>query len=741
MPFIKSKGSNPKKKNKNGAALEESINNINNDVPIKDASIETINTEKVSKKVNVKGKRGRKRKVELEEEVESTPFMDMKADFWDVIAPEGVGILDKDADTGVMKQSLGTLTHFRPFYIPRDGWPRKLRTNWLSNLTSSGECDVMLDIQKIPKSSAIRMLQKQNTILKSNLYFQIKRGNQDQIRDLQTKIEDNEILADETQFSENDSYHVGVVGMLYADEKRQLDKYSEFVEDNMAGLFFKMVSTWGRLKKGFRSATPLSKNEIPDSMRNVDRRALSTFAPFISGSGKFNGGIPIGINQRTGQKEFYNAFGTPENRPDNYNMAILGVSGSGKSIAMKLLLARETTGMNVYSRLIDVEGEFLKIVRRLGGINISLSEESKIRINPLAINVSTIPYDEEDEELDELENSEDRVLIERDGQMYIQFVPIREKINEVTEFFDIICRGKNQEGEGLTVFERNFLEEALKYLYTEDPRFMFGTHPSTLYTQKPLVKDGLINQVDVKKPEPTISDVYNYLSERFSEEENCLRLLAAIRPFLKDGSKPIFDGQTYFGKELENVDIHTTRLVNFNLKDMEEGFLRPVAYHVILNYLWEYFVKNSENEIKKKIVYADEFWTMVDNDQTVSFAEKLARRARKRNCGFRIASQDFVRILQSKKARGVLQNTYTNLFFQQNQVDLSLIEESFNLTRGERALLFENPEKGEGILRVGKSSVHLRTDPSEEELNFIESNAAVLAERRKQRSFYQKVYQ
>ncbi|MBD8523792.1 VirB4 family type IV secretion system protein [Lysinibacillus fusiformis] len=679
-------------------------------------------------------------KIALEDEIDVEDSLNMKPGIWDIISPEGVGILDRDEDSGVIKQSLGTRTHFRPFYVPRDGYPRKLRTNWLAQLTGSGECDVMLDIQKIPKSSSVRMLQKQNTILKSNLAYQLKRGNQDQIRDIQTKIEDNEILADETQFSENDSYHVGILGILYGDDKRELDKYSEFVEDSLAGSFFKIVSTWGRVKKGFRSVTPLSKNEIPDAMRNLDRRSLATFAPFISGSGKFNGGIPIGVNMRTGQKEFYNAFGTPENRPDNYNMAILGVSGSGKSIAMKLLLARETTGMNVYSRLIDVEGEFVKITKRLGGVNITLSEESKIRINPLAINVSTIPFDPEDEELELLENSDQREIIERDGQKFIQFVPIREKINEALEFFDIVRRGKNQEDKGLDVFERNYLEDTLKYLYTEDPRFLYGTHPSTLYDDQPRVENGLIIQSKVKKPEPTLTDVYEYLVEKYSNEKNIQGLLAAIRPFLKDGSKPIFDGQTYFGKDFD-IDIHTTRLVNFNLKDMEEGFLRPIAYHVILNYLWEYFVKNVENEMKKKIVYADEFWTMVDNDQTVSFAEKMARRARKRNAGFRIASQDFVRILQSKKARGVIQNTYTCMFFQQNQVDLTSIEENFNLTRGERALLFENPEKGEGILRIGKSSVHLRTDPSEEELLFIESNAAVLAERRQQRSFYKKVFQ
>ena len=674
------------------------------------------------------------------ENTEDTDLMNMKPDFWDVIAPEGVGILDKDADSGIIKQSLGTMTNFRPLYVPRDGWPRKLRTNFLSEFTSSGECDVMLDLQKIPKSSAIHMLQKQNTILKSNLYFQLKKGNQEQIRDLQTKIEDNEILADEIQFSENDCYQVGLLTNLYANSKLELDKYSERLEDALKGSIFKVVSTFGRIKKGFRSISPLAKNEIPDSMRNLDRRSLATFAPFISGSGKFNGGIPIGINQITGQKEFYNAFGTEDFRPDNYNMNIFGTSGSGKSIAMKMLLARETTGLNVYSRLIDVEGEFVRIVRRLGGINITLSEESNIRLNPLAINVSTIPYDEEDEELEEISDKENRVIIEKNGQKYIQFVPIREKINEASEFFDIISRGNDQQQPGLNVFERNYLEQALTYLYREDPRFLYSTHPSSLYTSEPKIENGLLIQTDVKKPEPTLTDVYEYLNEHFKNEPRCDRLIGIIKSFLRDGSRPIFDGQTYFGKKYENVDIHTVRLVNFNLKGMEDGFLRPVTYHVILNLLWEHFVKNSENEMKKKVVLADEFWTLIDHDQTVSFSEKLARRCRKRNCGFRIASQDFVRIIENKKARGVVQNAFTTLFLKQNQVDLALIEENFNLSQGEKNILFENPEKGEGILRLGNSQIHLRTDPSDEELEFIESNAAVLAERRKQKEYYQKAF-
>lgn len=682
-----------------------------------------------------KFKRKQSKEPEQEQHVvnEEHILSNMLPDFWDVISPEGVAIKAIHDDYGIIKQSLGTNTFFRPFYITTDGYPRKLKTTWLRSLTESGEIDVMLDIQKTNKNEAIRMLQKQNTIFQSNLYFQNKRGNQEQVLDLKTKMADTEILMEEIQFNENDLYHVAILGNIYGSGERELEKYSEYIEDELSSLFFKLASTFGRMKKGFRSVTPLTTNEIKDSVRNLDRRSLATFAPFTSGSGVFNGGIPIGKNKITGEKEFYNAFGRPDNRPDNYNMAVFGVSGSGKSLLLKLLLARETTGMGVFSRLIDVEGEFVKIVKRLGGINITLSEESDIVINPLAINVSYISLeDKEDEELDILEENDEREIVTRNGKEYISFVPIREKINEALDFFDILCRGKNQAEDGLDVFERNFIEQTLKYLFFDVLKYT--THPNSLYEKVPKEENGRIIQSNVRKAEPTISDVYNHLKDNYQHDPKSERLIAALRPFLKDGSKPIFDGQTNLGKHVTG-NINTARLVNFNISQMEEGFLRPIAYHVILNNLWEYFAKNVELALEQKIILADEYWTMVDNDQTVSFSEKVARRIRKRNGGLRIASQDFVRILDSKKARGVLQNTHTFFFLKQNKIDLKLIEDNFDLSRGELNILFQNPDKGEGILRQGRSSVWLQTDPSKEELIFVESNNAVLEQHKKQQKF------
>ncbi|MFC0273743.1 VirB4 family type IV secretion system protein [Metabacillus herbersteinensis] len=678
---------------------------------------------KPAKKINkptkiIKKKKDTMEDQELEEQLEEINQPTM----WDVIAPDGIKI--NAEDYGMIKQSLGTTTYFRPFYIPRDGYPRKMQTNWLYSITSSGEADVLVDVHKVGKTDAIRSLQRQLTMLESNLSFQVKRGNIDQINDLKTKIFDTEQLMSEIQFSENDIYNVATLGALYAQSEKELNHYSESIEDEMSGQFFKITSTWSRVKKGLRSVIPIGRNEISDSLRNIDRRALSTFSPFISGSGKYLGGVPLGINKITGQLEFINSFGNEDFRPQNYNIGITGIPGSGKSLAMKLKIAREKSGANVFASIIDPEGEFVSLTKRLGGINLNISEEEDICINPCAVSTTDILLEDEDEELDWLEDRDDKEVVEKEGKAYVRFVPLREKQNEILSFFDIIARGKNSEDQGLDVFERNYLEEAITFVFNE---LGITSHPSSLFDNKVVEIDGQLIQSAVRKPEPTISDIFSYLLDNYANDKRAARLIATIKPFLKDGSKPIFDGQTYLGKGVTQ-SLGSARLVNFNISQMEEGFLRPIAYHVILNYLWEYFAKNSDNATKKKYIYCDELWQFIDNEQTVSFFEKVARRARKRNCGLCWATQDFVRILENPKARGILSSTFTILFMQQNKIDLKKVKENFDLSDGEIDILFGNPDKGESILRIGKSSVWLQTNPSEDELTFIESNQAVLEE-------------
>lgn len=654
--------------------------------------------------------------------------------YWDVISPDGITI--DNEDHGRIKQTLGTTTYFRPFYIPPDGYPRKTETNWLAKLTNSGEVDVMINVHKVDKKQAITLLQRQLTMLKSNLAWQIRRNNIDQISDYRTRINDTEYLIEEIQFSENDSFSVSVSGLIFGDSEKELNVKSEELEDRMAAEFFKLSATYSRVKDGFLSNLPLGKNRLNDSFRNIDRRSLTTFAPFISGSGRYLGGVPIGTNRITGEKEFLNSFGNEEYRPPNYNMGVFGIPGSGKSLALKLILAREMATSNVYYCVVDPEGEFVRLCHRLGGINLNFHEESDIIINPCAINFSDIPLDDkDDEELEELVD-ENHLIVEREGKKYLRFVPINEKTAEILGFFDIVVRGNDDEG--LTVFERDYLEKAISWVIKE--KLKISTHPDSLFEFGVTKVDGEIIQSRKRKPEPTISDIYEYLEEHYQNEPKAERLLAAIRPFLRTGSKPIFDGQTFLGKNV-NQSLETARFINFNISQMEEGFLKPIAYHTILNFLWEHFIKNINNATKKKKIVCDEIWQFIDNPMTVSFFEKVARRIRKRHGGLVYASQDFLRLLNNEKARGIVTSTFSFLFMQQNRMDREHIKQNFDLTEGEMDILYGNPMPGEGIYRSGDTSIWLMTDPSEDELHFLESNQAVLEERLREREIKQRIYE
>ncbi|PEB54610.1 hypothetical protein COO03_05050 [Bacillus sp. AFS098217] len=662
-------------------------------------------------------------RIDEEEQDEIPTQLENQTTVFDVIAPEGIKI---DAeDYGVIKQSLGTNTFFRPFYIPRDGYPRMMQTNWLNTLTSAGEVDVMIDIYKEPKSKAMRSLDMQMTMLRSNLAFQGTRGNIDQEKDLIAKIQDTNNLMDEIQFNENDSYMVSTMGVAFAESKKELDVLCEYIEDEMQASHFKIASTWNRVKSGLKAVMPIgAPNTLQDTYRNIDRRALCTFAPFASGSGRFNGGIPIGKNKITGQVEFLNSFGNNEYRPPNYNIGVTGIPGSGKSLKLKMKMARETSLADTYSMTIDVEGEFVKITKRLGGINLNISPESNIIINPCAMSVTELELTDKDEELEAIEQYDKKEIVERDGKKYVRFVPVLEKVNELLGFFDIIIRGQDFDRSGLNVFQRTMLEDAIREVFD---KHKITSHPSSLYTDDVKKIDGQLVQSQVRKPEPELKEIYDVLVEHHGEDVKAEELIAAIRPFLRDGSKPLFDGQSYFGRGVE-TQLNESRVVNFNIRDLEEGFLKPIAFHVILNYIWEHWIKNPEHAVKRKVLYVDEMWQFIDYEQTVNFLEKVARRARKRNAGMCWASQDFVRILENKKARGILQATYSYFFFEQNKIDKKKIEENFNLTAGELDIILNNPGKGEGIFRVGDSSVWIQTDPSEKEMLFIESNEAVLQE-------------
>lgn len=633
-------------------------------------------------------------------------------DLWQVIAPDGVfvsnGRIGKGLDVGYIQDGLGGARLFRPLFITRSGWPRKLFTGWLRDIYGFGEIDTMVHISKIPRREAIRSLQRLLTILHANLHAEMKRGNIDQISDLEAKIEDTQTLRDEISFMLNDQFYVAVQAVLYASDKEELDTRSMLLEDEMAGKQFHLRSTFHRILDGWKSVLPVGRNLLHDTFRNLDRRALGTMFPFASSELRFCGGIPLGINQQTGNQIFYNAFAP---HLSNYNLSVFGVSGSGKSFTVKALTARSVLD-DVRSVLLDPEGEYRGITELLGGLYIPLKEGTDIVINPCAMTVE----------------EEERVL--PDGSTAtVRRVPVKEKINELLGFFDVLLSGSGKGG-GLNTFEAAILEDCIHKHFAE---LGITEDPDSLFEEKAIQRNGVIHYERVPKPEPEISGIYRVLLRDYSRkssgepvpDSHAERLIIGIRPYLRGHSRGLFDGQTYLGVREGEETLNTAPVICFDISQLEEGFLRPLAFHVCLTWTWEYFVKRSRR-VKKRVV-ADEAWMLVDYTETLRFLEKMSRRCRKRNTSLTIASQDFHKFARNERARAVLQNSDSLLFLKQNAMDLPLIEETFHMSQGELEIILA-AQAGEGVLRVGPEAVWLKVDASPHEIAFLESNPNILAE-------------
>lgn len=641
----------------------------------------------------------------------------------------------------ITRETMKHRTYGIAAYVPPSGYPRMINTNIFQELLALGYVDVTMDI--VPRSRKTVMKELSNTlnIIRSNADFQAQRGQTFQMRENITKYNDINNLLDEIQFDEDRLYDLSLAVIVYGNSERDMNQKFGTVSDIMANVGFSLQPYVKRTKSGYLQNIPIGARltTLDDTYRNVTRKALSVMDLARNAAGKFNGGIPFGLNQATPSKntEFLNIFGTETHRPNNYNMGIVGESGSGKSVANKLKIAREVSILGYEHRSIDPDGEYVLLAKKLHQLNLDIRSDANFVINPCAISTIESSIDEIDisdstgrqlstkEVIDQIrrKNDEEQIVKHEDGEIFVQRVNIAAMIANVKGFINVILKSNSSET-GLTVGEIAAIEDALNSIIedfniTSDPNSLYEDHPGQIgneYFDR------------VPKPEPTLTDLYNKLICKNTDEKGnpnikVTRILDALKPYLKSGSSPIFDGQTNFGKGRSAL-LNSYKYVNFNISTLE-GSLKHVAYYVITQYLWERWMKNPTKAIAKKVLDADEILQFIDDDEMSSFFETIARRCRKRNGSLCWMSQDIKRLKNNAKADSLYTNSDFMFTLYIKPEHRQLMKEAFDLTDGALIILTDNPEKGEGILTAEGESIWIRTNPSADEMSFVESNKAV----------------
>lgn len=232
------------------------------------------------------------------------------------------------------------------------------------------------------------------------------------------------------------------------------------------------------------------------------------------------------------------------------------------------------------------------------------------------------------------------------------------------------------------------------------------------YRQKGITPDPSTQK---NKP-PLMEDLYKTLLGM--ENPIAKDMAYRLEKFIKGSASGIFNQHTNF--DLNNP------LTIFNIKNLEEE-LRPVAMHIILDYVWTKVKRN----LKRRLLILDEAWYMMKFEDSASFVYSIAKRARKYYLGLTTATQDVEDFLKNDYGKAVLTNSSLQILLKQGTAEVDLVGETFYLSEGERELLLA-ADVGEGLFFAGRSHVPIKTLAAPFEYQLITSNPEEVMRRQQQ---------
>ena len=572
---------------------------------------------------------------------------------------------------------------------------------FLRGMYTFGDLNVSVFINPVSEATSQTDLNRTINELESERIVALDRGDINRERIIAQKRMEAEELRDAIAAGFNKLFDATVIATLFAYSMDELEKYTELLSSEMSKVLIDIKPTWALQAEAFRSNMPYCDNKMNKS-HTFDRRAMSTVFPFFTSEVGHENGIPLGFNKQTGLPILYDNFSP---KLTNYNMVIFGKSGAGKSVTIKTITARSAVLMGIESLALDAEGEYGIVAEALGGVNVTLSPNSKTVINLFDIEPETVK--------DEITGKERTVL------------SVENKVEDVTNGLLTMARGSTRSTE-VNELTKQIISEAVAEEYAA---LGITNNIESLYTRdenggKVNISENYLGRT--KKEMPTIGSWFKRICRKAEENENpdyrfhYSYLVKVMKQYVREyqGQMAYFDGQSTF-ELLDGVPF-----INIDISQLEERFARPLAQQIMLSWVWEKYVKkNSEDKSKaaKKRVLVDEAWMLLPYPEAVDFLNTMARRARKRNVSLAVISQKFQDFYEKQEVQAVLTSSDTKLFLAQDKSEIQYLKEVFKLSEGEAGFLV-TCNRGEGLLKVGGDSAILAIQPTKKEFEFVETN-------------------
>lgn len=540
------------------------------------------------------------------------------------------------------------------------GYPRTVAAGWLAPLVEELDLPLELSLHVRPLQSGdmVRMLGLQIAKLESSRRAQVRAERiTDPERDI--ALEDAERLRASLQRGDERVFSVSLYLLIRAPTRRALDELTRRVETQLDGLLAQSRVAVFEQERGLRSCLPEGRDRLLVP-RNLDTTSLAISLPLASSSLVMERGVLYGVAAQSQSPIIIDPF---DSSFDNYNLAVMAPSGSGKSYFTKLLALRQLVAGTEFL-VIDPEDEYRAVAQAVRGLVVRLAASSPHRLNPLDL-VAPDPASP-GADADPLAQSIAVVL----GRLEL-----------------LLCAGTGPGGAPgvLDIYERAVLDQALCHTYAEagitaDP----GTH---------------------EQPAPLLGDLHTSLQQM--DGEVAARLALRLRRHIPgEGSlgAGIFAGRT-------NVVLDQPFVV-FHIRELPRE-LWPLAIHLISSHVW-----NTARRLRRqRLLVVDEAAMLLAHPSGGAFLADVARRARKYYLGLVTIWQKVSDLTSSEHGETILTNSDMKLLLKQSEEIIDTADGRFRFTPTERRFLL-GALKGEGLLlaRGGRWPIKIEASPAEHRL-------------------------
>lgn len=367
----------------------------------------------------------------------------------------------------------------------------------------------------------------------------------------------------------------------------------------------------------------------------------------------------------------------------NSNITIVGGSGSGKSTAIKHIIASEyARGTKII--VIDPEGEYKDMCLNplFEGDWIDVAGGRGGLINPLQIR--PVPPDDDGSPDND---SDDPPQSESIGDLAIH-------LKTLETFFQLYLPSMNDK-------LRALLNKSLVELYAA-----FGI------TWETDVSDWRAEQF------PTLSDLFGLVVRKSETDVRNADVYEDLKTYLEGAANGadhlLWNGYTSIKPKSGFVVLDTKSLIQMS------GTVLAAQYFNVLSWCWEQITHDRKERI---MLVADECWTMIDPrcPQSLQFLKNAEKRARKYEGSIVVGTQstsDFLDPEVKYYGQDVLDLPTYKLLFSMDGKSLKETTELFNLNDAQNELI-SSGQRGTALMKVGSRAVKVKFDLSEERLEMF----------------------